>query len=173
MFRTLPMQAMCAAWLMLGVTVGIVQAEDTPQSPPGIAKPAVPAPTPAVTSKDVVSESVPCEVDRGHGPVRKFLHAMHPGGEHRSKPPLGPDEVRVGCYSHYNDFTCGSLRSDCRFIFGSCRQFFGERCIKGPPPFPVEGFDRNWLYPGGVPPEPKKFGKHFGRHSGSGCGDCQ
>jgi len=37
------------------------------------------------------------------------------------------------CYSSSNTFTCGTCKSECRFIFGSCREFFGEPCLKGPP----------------------------------------
>jgi hypothetical protein len=37
------------------------------------------------------------------------------------------------CYSSHNSFTCGTLKSECIFIFGSCRDFFGEPCLKGPP----------------------------------------
>lgn len=37
------------------------------------------------------------------------------------------------CWSHHNYMGCGSFRSECRFIFGSCRQFFNEPCLKGPP----------------------------------------
>jgi len=38
-----------------------------------------------------------------------------------------------GCWSHHNSLRCGSLRADWNFVFGSCRTFFGERCLKGPP----------------------------------------
>jgi len=41
---------------------------------------------------------------------------------------------RPGCWSHHNYFGCGSLKSECTFIFGSCRAFFGEPCLQGPPP---------------------------------------
>ena len=40
------------------------------------------------------------------------------------------------CWSTHNGYSCGSLRSEGVFIFGSCREFFGEPCIKGPPPPP-------------------------------------
>src|SRR5262245_24617146 len=45
------------------------------------------------------------------------------------------------CYSHFNDYSCGGVHSELAFLFGSCRMFFGERCLKGPPPSPVPGFD--------------------------------
>jgi hypothetical protein len=37
------------------------------------------------------------------------------------------------CHSSFNSYTCGTLKSECKFIFGSCREFFGEPCLKGPP----------------------------------------
>jgi hypothetical protein len=39
----------------------------------------------------------------------------------------------VGCQHHNNEFGCGCVRSDLHFIFGSCREFFGDPCHKGPP----------------------------------------
>lgn len=42
----------------------------------------------------------------------------------------------LGCWASHNCPTCGSLKSECIFLFGSCRQFFGEPCLKGPPPLP-------------------------------------
>jgi hypothetical protein len=43
----------------------------------------------------------------------------------------------VGCWSHHDRPTCSSLRSELAFIFGSCRTFFGEPCMQGPPTIPV------------------------------------
>jgi hypothetical protein len=45
------------------------------------------------------------------------------------------------CYGNFNDYSCGSLHSELLFLFGSCRQFYGERCLKEPPPYPIPGFD--------------------------------
>jgi hypothetical protein len=41
-------------------------------------------------------------------------------------------DEKCGCWSHHNEFTCGSLKSECTFLFGSCRSFFGEPCVKVP-----------------------------------------
>ena len=41
------------------------------------------------------------------------------------------------CWSHHNNVGCGSLKAECKFIFGSCHEFYGEPCFKGPPPPPV------------------------------------
>ena len=52
-------------------------------------------------------------------------------------PPPGPAQHRLqhvmnqhgmGCQSNYPWGACGSFHQDFRFIFGSCRTFFGERC---------------------------------------------
>ena len=40
------------------------------------------------------------------------------------------------CVSHHNSVGCGSLKAECVFIFGGCRQFYGEPCFKGPNPYP-------------------------------------
>jgi hypothetical protein len=44
--------------------------------------------------------------------------------------------VPLGCWASHNGYTCGSLQSEGVFIFGSCRAFYGEPCLKGPPPPP-------------------------------------
>jgi hypothetical protein len=41
------------------------------------------------------------------------------------------------CWAHHDEFGCSSFHADMRFIFGSCRAFFGETCPPGPPPVPV------------------------------------
>jgi hypothetical protein len=43
------------------------------------------------------------------------------------------DHPQIGCWTHPNMFGCGSLRGDLLFTFGSCRAFFGQQCLKGPP----------------------------------------
>src|SRR5262245_38783694 len=40
----------------------------------------------------------------------------------------------VGCWSHHNCIGCSSLRSTLTFYFGSCRAYFMEPCLHGPPP---------------------------------------
>jgi hypothetical protein len=62
-------------------------------------------------------------------PVLKALHV-----------PIPP-----GCWATHNGYSCGSLRSECVFLFGSCRDFFGEPCCKTPPPPP-------WSPEANVPP---------------------
>lgn len=57
------------------------------------------------------------------------------------------------CYTTHHELGCGSLRSEKVFIFGSCREFFGEPCYPRPAP--------------GTPVPPG-----YGRHPLSGNGGC-
>jgi hypothetical protein len=52
----------------------------------------------------------------------------------------GQRERRIGCWATHFKFGCGSFRSDSVFIFGSCRAFFGEACMKGPPSIYPQGY---------------------------------
>jgi hypothetical protein len=40
------------------------------------------------------------------------------------------------CYAPHEWPTCGSIHGECIFMFGSCREFFGEPCVSGPQPPP-------------------------------------
>jgi hypothetical protein len=42
------------------------------------------------------------------------------------------DKTRVNCWATHNALGCGSLQATCVFMFGSCRQFFDEECVKAP-----------------------------------------
>ncbi len=65
------------------------------------------------------------------------------------------------CWSSHNSVGCGSLEAECTFLFGSCRQFFGEPCFKGQPTIP------------GLPPPPgaPAYGYGVGA-AGGGCRSC-
>src|SRR5262249_9634087 len=43
----------------------------------------------------------------------------------------------LGCWTTFNTFGCGSLHADALFVFGSCRQFFGEPCFSRAPEAPL------------------------------------
>jgi hypothetical protein len=60
-------------------------------------------------------------------------------------PVLNLLHVPVPCWASHNGYSCSSFRSEATFLFGSCRAFYGEPCIKGPPPPP-------WADDGNVPP---------------------
>ena len=48
-------------------------------------------------------------------------------------PPLSPlNKTGLACYTNRNSPGCSNLRNDLRFIFGSCRDFFGEPCLPHP-----------------------------------------
>src|SRR5258708_2497549 len=49
-------------------------------------------------------------------PVLKLLHVSLP----------------AGCWASHNGYGCGNFRSDATFIFGGCRAFYGQACLKGP-----------------------------------------
>jgi hypothetical protein len=54
-------------------------------------------------------------------------------------------KCNLTCWAHHNQYTCGTFVSEARFIFGSCRNFFGESCPASPPAVYAPGG-----YPGGV-----------------------
>src|SRR5262245_52860996 len=43
----------------------------------------------------------------------------------------------LGCWSSFNGYGCSSFHSTAAFVFGSCRTFYGEPCLKGAPPSPL------------------------------------
>ncbi len=80
------------------------------------------------------------QISEGHAdavPRRCLLGRLRPIAIYQRVQSARP----LGCYGNFNDYSCGSLNSECRFLFSSCRGFYGERCLKGPPPSPVPGFD--------------------------------
>ncbi|HXG08884.1 MAG TPA: hypothetical protein VNK04_03775, partial [Gemmataceae bacterium] len=59
----------------------------------------------------------------------------------------------TGCWAHHNLPRCGNLKAECTFIFGSCRAFYGEPCLKGRPllpPVPVSSLRVPGFGPGEV-----------------------
>jgi hypothetical protein len=64
------------------------------------------------------------------------------------------------CWASHNGVGCSSLGSTCTFMFGSCRQFFGEPCFNGPTPLPrVPGADYG----------PQGYGQQGYGQAGCGC----
>jgi hypothetical protein len=51
-----------------------------------------------------------------HRPLRDWLH-----------------KLPWHCYADHNTLGCGNLKSECQFLFGSCRSFYGEPCLPPPP----------------------------------------
>jgi hypothetical protein len=61
----------------------------------------------------------------------------------------------LGCWASFNGYGCSSLKSECAFVFGSCRTFYGEPCLKGPPPSPLPPWaGQPPAAPGATPPPP-------------------
>jgi hypothetical protein len=82
-----------------------------------------------------------------HHPVRNWCH----------------DHI-YSCWSHHNAYLCGSWKSECTFVFGSCREFFGEPCLAGPPPSP---------FPPGYPPPPGSEAAAAEAAANRGCAHCR
>jgi hypothetical protein len=100
------------------------------------------------------SQDIPHNAPDAHtGPITG--HALHGWPFYRQ---------RYGCWAGMNGYGCSSLKSECRFLFGSCRAFYGEPCLKVPPPSPLPPWV-NQLYLNG-PGEPRGLG---GRRAGCNC----
>jgi hypothetical protein len=137
MMRSSLRRALLAAALGLGVTAGLARAAET--APP----PAAPVAAPRVEAvpREAAPEAVPeeaasaqgCHGDKKHHLLALLRPKTYIEALHAHKP--------LGCYAHHNDYSCGSLHSEWTFLFGSCRQFYGERCLKAPPLSPVPGYD--------------------------------
>lgn len=65
------------------------------------------------------------------------------------------------CWAHHNQLTCGSLVSELRFAFGSCRAWYGEQCPASPPAVPAPAG-----YPASI------FGPGYAPGSGATCPNC-
>jgi hypothetical protein len=126
-------RTLLTASLAVLLTGGLSRAADTP----------VPNATPQAAN-------AACDTDATEATPHKGLFGrLRPSAvkEHwQNKRPLG-------CYGNFNHYSCGSFHSEVAFLFGSCRTFFGERCLKGPPPSPVPGFDPVAL---GLEPAPRR-----------------
>ena len=60
----------------------------------------------------------PVDSSPSQRPLRDWIHHHRP----------------LCCWSSFNGYGCSSLSSTSSFIFGSCRTFYGEPCLKGAPP---------------------------------------
>src|SRR5262249_14357845 len=132
-------RALLATLLGLGVAAGLARAEQPP-----------PVPGPAPVDPPIIEAYPPPgvpmmlpepDVDMGAAagaetPGRRhFLNArnhkqMDCPHRHIVNPPWY-------CWASHNSIGCGSFKSECTFLFGSCRAFYAEPCLKAPPPPPV------------------------------------
>jgi hypothetical protein len=184
-------RALLATALGLGITAGLARAQPplampappapAPQTGSGIAPPAVP--TPSATQPVQPTQAFPLETSSGAAPCvdgtatpekKKLLSCLRP----RTVIQAVQSHRPFGCYSSLYDYSCTNLHTELLFIFGSCRQFYGERCLKERPISPVPGFDDHALTytpPGAGPPrivpQPRGgSGARSGAGSGCGCG---
>jgi hypothetical protein len=127
-----PLPRLVLLGLLLACPVGRVRADDPAAIP-------VPAATPAPGRGNFA-------LPYGSGPAwPDYSNLATPkgscpgcegnGGQHH--PALRRWLLRpIGCWTTHQDYGCGNLKSECIFLFGSCRQFYGEPCLKEPPPLP-------------------------------------
>lgn len=121
-------RALLAGSLGLAVFTGLVRAQG-PSVPP---RPVTPEEYLNYPSMPVGPQGVPS------GPV--VYPQAHPAAEGAAKPRPVREWFRghgLCCWSHHNEMGCGGWQSDLKFIFGSCRTFFGETCPRSAPPLPV------------------------------------
>lgn len=121
-------RAVLAVTVGLGVAAGLARGQmmAPPTAAPVIVNsgaPLQPVPTSSYESYGAAAGEAGCSScqNRSHSHLFNWLHDHQP----------------CGCWSHHNSAGCGSLLSETKFIFGSCRTFFGEPCQKGPPASPI------------------------------------
>jgi hypothetical protein len=133
MLRKWYLRALFAGILGGGVMAGLARAGNYDRPPP-----LVPAESP--------EETCPGQDGKHPHPVLKLI-ASHPILTCIQKRPVVTFvHNEFCCWSTPNALGCGSLKGECTFIFGSCRDWYGEPCLKGaPPPLPP-----GW--PPGYPP---------------------
>jgi hypothetical protein len=100
--------------------------------------PQKPIPAPVVTqaapqqptAEPVVVETTVSEAQPAYHahPVRDALE------NHRPLHNAVANYLPLGCWANHNEFGSGSFKSEVTYIFGSSRAFFGQPCMKGPPP---------------------------------------
>lgn len=85
----------------------------------------------------------PCTSCQGEGRLKRWFNRNSERDDRITQynyPPKHKPRFRwfgLKCFGNYNDYSCSNLKTEYHFIFGSCRDFFGERCLAGPPADPV------------------------------------
>ena len=139
MTRTWLTRAALSMLIGWGVWAGLARAEGPnyyPRTPPG--------------AQELPPGYPPIDSTPSRQPIRDWLSNGRP----------------LGCWASFNGYSCGSLRSELGFMFGSCRTFYGEPCLKGAPPSPlppwagpVSGYPQYQNYPpydgSGAPAKPR------------------
>ncbi len=104
-------RAILALVIGLGVVAGLVRGQDPRPMP--LANGSIPpaAPQPVFISQNSQASSY-AQVQSEHPRILEHLnrHGLH-------------------CFATLGSLGCGSCKSECQFIFGSCHTFFGEPCL--------------------------------------------
>jgi hypothetical protein len=114
-------QAVLAGLVVLGVGAGLAQAQQ-----PNMPSQVLPAGHKAVKAAKAADCSGNCgeqDDEQRNGLLKRLKRRINncPGN----------------CWADGQAYHCDSLKATCRFIFGSCRSFFGEPCLQGPPTGPL------------------------------------
>jgi hypothetical protein len=104
-------RAILALVIGVGVVAGLVRGQDARPMPPAN------APAPSTTPPAVIISQ-----DQQAAPYSQVQSAQPRILEHLNRHGLH-------CFATLGSLGCGSCKSECQFIFGSCRTFFGEPCI--------------------------------------------
>jgi hypothetical protein len=107
-------RAVLALVIGLGIVAGLVRGQDMRPMPGATAS------IPTASSRAVVG------VQYAADPYPQAQSARPRIVEHLNRQGLH-------CFATLGSLGCGSCKSECQFIFGSCRTFFGEPCIPQPP----------------------------------------
>lgn len=129
MSRNRRTQLIALAVLSWGAIAGSVCAGEYP-TPELLPQPRVPAPRPAPQPGPGYYPRTPSaanELPPGYPPVDSSPSKTPIRDWYRHGRPLG-------CWASFNGYGCSSLKSELAFIFGSCRTFYAEPCLKGAPP---------------------------------------
>lgn len=171
-------RALWASLLGLGVMAGLARGQDGPHLPSASPPPGVPQGSPAMIPVSPLSVmpgmgAVMQPPLSGYSPLPAVVAAED---ARNSLAPLGTPTGRqrhqvwsqppTGCWTHHNLWGCGTLRSELRFVFGSCRAFFGSCCEKEPPLLPVTPCPRPYVN------SPYNNGTS-GSGGAAGCTSCQ
>jgi hypothetical protein len=130
---------------VLGFYVGTLRAQEREPLPdPYRAAPAVPGASvpdpyraaPVLPGAPGIPYSWAFHGDATAGPQPDWQ--VLPSPDHRAEKHPGPVctwlRDHCSCWSHHNCYCCGTFYSEWVYTFGSCKAFFGEPCLKAPPP---------------------------------------
>jgi len=131
------------AVLLVAVLPGWSLAQNPPvfvPVPAGPTTPAAPAAPGPVFVPVPAQPTVTATVTAGAGEQTIIIESIAPPVPLPPLPPPQPVKQGIcgrhglGCWTTHYTLGCGSLKSECKFLFGSCRTFYGEPCLAPPPP---------------------------------------